>query len=77
MIEICVNSSIIASGGQGASATVTILDGDTIVTITDTDANTTIDNEVGEVIAAIKADVLEVDADNFTDHSPLRQLWSP
>jgi len=63
--------------GHGASATVTILDGDTIVTITDTDANTTIDNEVGEVITAIKADVLEAVADNFTDHSPLRQLWSP
>jgi len=47
------------------------------VTSVDGDANTTIDNIVGEVFAAIKAGVIEADTVNFTDHSLLRQLWFP
>lgn len=60
-------------------ATVTAMNGDTIVTTTATEATAGDDNVVGEVIAAIKQgeDVLEADTDNFKDHSLLRQLWSP
>lgn len=52
---------------------------DTFATATsvDGDANTTIDNIVDEVFAAIKAGVIEADTVNFKDHSLLRQLWFP